>query len=531
MSVMIPQGLSSDGRHDALLLSKVPTAQVLVSGGPLSEIPPAVRYEAGPGSGRYRQNSLRSPDRYRYPNFSRIPGRYWRYPVLIPVTEVPGTGRYRRWKDGRNRKEHDTQVTRNVSGSTIQRLDCTHLAPFPDADRSTFTIGNVRVLIRKWSPQASSPAIHGAGFETTPAICLPSSVGHRYCISDSTRKIPPVGGQLAMLARPALIADKRAISPAARLIILAVLAATAFIGEAAVLQSVSTQAGLNSALANTAVTDISVTASFTLTGSQISITRSVNIYGSCGASNCVISTDGVGPNRVFDIATSDLAVTIGGGLTFTAPQRSQDGGAISCTGTGTTLLLQNVVFDQVYSDRGALFVSGCDTRCFYCSFTNNVATTHGGAVFLTTSSFYCYECLFTGNTASDGGAINVFSAGTGDLDYCSFSGNVASARGNDVNMQTGPSTLTYCPATPVPGACVEILQTRSQNVAETGSRTGHRGHKGRVLTFQRKVLPGLLVCPCSGCDILHQEADRFNHMRKATSATISSSTAVSATSP
>eukprot|EP00899_Mesostigma_viride_P027348 jgi/Mesvir1/7799/Mv25285-RA.1 len=92
----------------------------------------------------------------------------------------------------------------------------------------------------------------------------------------------------------------------------------------AVTKSVASQSALVTALADSNVTDIIVTSDFELHGKEINITRSINIVGSCGSSRCVLHTDGRGPDRVFNIPTPGIAVSIQG-LTFTAPQVSSNG--------------------------------------------------------------------------------------------------------------------------------------------------------------------------------------------------------------
>ena len=149
--------------------------------------------------------------------------------------------------------------------------------------------------------------------------------------------------------------------------------------------------------------------------SQIVVTGTLNITGIPDANGVLPKVIGGGSNRLFKVQSGGKLVVKYLNLTGGRKSGSEDdGGAILCTGTNSTLIVDASIFSNNLANGygGAIAVeASAETKILNSNFTGNTALDHGGAVSVrdSESSINVTQTSFFDNEATGtigvGGAI------------------------------------------------------------------------------------------------------------------------------
>jgi hypothetical protein len=217
-----------------------------------------------------------------------------------------------------------------------------------------------------------------------------------------------------------------------------------------------------------------LTGTITLTGGQLTVTDSANIFGP-GAN--LLTVSGNHASRVFELFASGTNGFIFSGLTI-ADGSSDFGGGMYLAFSDGTLTIQDCVFsgNSASSEGGGLFVGGNGASAITVSvgnstFANNQATGDAAAVFADCTATMT-NCTVSGNTASGAyGGLLLLAARPGQtpdltLTNCTLAGN---------SGPLGPSGLEVYTQPQAAGATARYVNTIFANSASGTANVGGDG--------------------------------------------------------
>ena len=152
--------------------------------------------------------------------------------------------------------------------------------------------------------------------------------------------------------------------------------------------------------------------------------------------------------RVVILLTANRTIN---GLTITAGSAVasgigavRNGGGLSSTVAGTTLVECTFTKNRAANDGGAAYFFSERTTLTNCTFSDNTAGNEGGGVYFIRPTNTLTNCVFTNNTARDSGGGVYFTRG-GILNGCTFTGNTTAVNGGGAYFEGAfETTLTDC---------------------------------------------------------------------------------------